>query len=82
MMTYRIDYSHDLPDYPQTHEDGYTYVVPTRGRTFEEIRRSFDAVGPNNFIYVYKYLLSGLKHLRFNIARLKFTLLKKPFPRF
>lgn len=81
-MTYQIDYSHDLPDYPKTHEEGYTYVVPARGRTFEEIKRSFDAVRPSNFICVYKYLLSGLKHLRSNIARPKYIHPRKLFAPF
>lgn len=32
-MSFDVDYCNDLPEYPQTSESGYTYIVATDART-------------------------------------------------
>jgi hypothetical protein len=44
LLTYRIEFVHDLPEYPASDPYGYTYVVPSRGRSSQEIKASFEEV--------------------------------------
>ncbi|PGG96334.1 hypothetical protein AJ80_09842 [Polytolypa hystricis UAMH7299] len=39
-----IEYTHDLLEYPKTHEKGYTYVVQTGDLTAEEVKMMMDDI--------------------------------------
>jgi len=46
IQTLYLEYVHDLPEYPQTHTNGYTYVVSAPDRSNLTVNRTINSVSP------------------------------------
>lgn len=44
VKTRYIDYAHDLPEYPQTHPDGYTYVIHVPDKSKITVDRTINSI--------------------------------------
>jgi hypothetical protein len=44
VLTYQTEHAFDLPEYPKSNPYGLTYIIPTRGQTFDEIKKSLSTV--------------------------------------
>jgi hypothetical protein len=44
VLTYKTEHAFDLPEYPKSDPYGHTYIIPTHGQTFDELKKSFSTV--------------------------------------
>lgn len=51
LTTLKIEYNDDLPEYPTSHIDGYSYVVASRGRSQLEMEQLAHDVSDHNVFY-------------------------------
>ena len=51
LTTLKIEYNDDLPEYPTSHIDGYSYVVASRGRSQLEMEQLTHDVSDHNIFY-------------------------------
>ena len=44
VLTYQTEHAFNLPEYPKSNLYGLTYIIPTHGQSFDEIKKSFSTV--------------------------------------